>query len=29
MLFWPLISKALQTLAGLRKPDAAKAKSVL
>jgi hypothetical protein len=29
MLFWPLISKALQTLMGLRKPQVAKAKSVL
>ena len=29
MLFWPLISKALQTLMGLRKPQVAKPKSVL
>jgi TctA family transporter len=29
MLFWPLISKALQTLTGLRKPQVAKPKSVL
>jgi hypothetical protein len=29
MLFWPLISKALQTLIGLRKSGVAKTKSVL
>ncbi|MOA67726.1 hypothetical protein D3C78_1950260 [compost metagenome] len=29
MLFWPLISKALQTLMGLRKSPVAKPKSVL
>jgi TctA family transporter len=29
MLFWPLISKALGTLTGLRKPHIAKTKSVL
>jgi TctA family transporter len=29
MLFWPLISKALQTLMGLRKPQVVKPKSVL
>jgi hypothetical protein len=29
MLFWPLISKALGALTGLRKPHAAKPKSVL